>query len=409
MHLSLLFGSSVQLVTRDPGGGTNISMVVTSAGEVSRANTCGLPQTGTCAGDFEDCYAFESLYCPDWEGIALSGNCIIPNANQICCDEIPEPCRLGWEASGAEDVFCSKSVNCLRPSCAQEEYYLSYLYWKRWKGNSNFGSCFFASAQRGACEAENADFGTASVGLSLMGKAKNNKRAGGNHPGFIQELVDRAAAQDQTGERTLNQATDNKDLPTESSIDAYDKALEPMVFADTQALASPRSAPKSSSDAARKLLTARSSLASEDTEVHDGKKDKKDKKDYDDDEDYDEDYDEDKKDKKSKSKERTPEHEVHDGKKDKKDKEDKKDKKDKKSKSKERTPEVQSSEHVRCMLLTDRRQACSRALEWNFPEYCDNCLEQGTDAPKCDHTSIEEIMSDKKLDFFQKTYCKCLL
>eukprot|EP00451_Oxyrrhis_marina_P042699 CAMPEP_0204403652 /NCGR_PEP_ID=MMETSP0470-20130426/6045_1 /ASSEMBLY_ACC=CAM_ASM_000385 /TAXON_ID=2969 /ORGANISM="Oxyrrhis marina" /LENGTH=377 /DNA_ID=CAMNT_0051398835 /DNA_START=86 /DNA_END=1222 /DNA_ORIENTATION=- len=377
MHLSLLFGSSVQLVTRDPGSGTNISMVVTSAGEVSRANTCGLPQTGTCAGDFEDCYAFESLYCPDWEGIALSGNCIIPNANQICCDEIPEPCRLGWEASGAEDVFCSKSVNCLRPSCAQEEYYLSYLYWKRWRGNSNFGSCFFASAQRGSCEAENADFGTASVGLSLMGKAKNHKRAGGNRPGFIQELVDRAAAQDQVGERTLNQATDNKDLPTESSIDAYDKALEPMVFADTQALASPRSAPKSSSDVARKLLTARSSLAAEDTEVHDGKKDKKDKEDYDDDEDYDEDYDE--------------------------------DKKDKKSKSKERTPEVQSSEHVRCMLLTDRRQACSRALEWNFPEYCDNCLEQGTDAPKCDHTSIEEIMSDKKLDFFQKTYCKCLL
>mmetsp|Transcript_64913 Transcript_64913/g.174057 ORF Transcript_64913/g.174057 Transcript_64913/m.174057 type:complete len:394 (-) Transcript_64913:33-1214(-) len=393
MQLAVLLGAA-QAVTRDAGS-TNISMAVTSAGEVSRTNTCGLPQSGTCAGDFEDCYTFETLYCPDWEGIALSGNCIIPNANQICCDEIPEPCRLGWEASGAEGMFCSKGVNCLRPSCHQEKFYLANMYWKKWCGSNNFGDCFFASAKRSTCEVQDANFGNASVGLSSMGQRKNGKKRNNAGAKFIQELADRAATEHQVGVHSLDRSTESKELPTEQSINGQSKDLEPVWLAEeheeVQTLVP---------DDSRKLLTERSSLASTGTaqaeaSVQDNKKKKDKKKDYDDDDDDDDDdYDDDYKD--YDDDEEYDEYDYDD--------------KKKKSRSNEPTPEAQSDELLRCSLLTERRQRCSKALEWRFAtRNCEDCLEQGTVAPACDHTSIEAIMSDNKLDFFQKTYCRCIL
>jgi len=128
------------------------------------ASECGLPSSSSCDMNCDDFYW---RYCPDWEAIALSKDCFIPNANQICCDEIPAPCLGAWSYHNTEHLFCSRSSSCLRPSCQQEEMYLDHLYYDTtWR---HLSTCIFESSQRPQCSDESAAFEVGEVAFDSLG------------------------------------------------------------------------------------------------------------------------------------------------------------------------------------------------------------------------------------------------
>mmetsp|Transcript_2292 Transcript_2292/g.5072 ORF Transcript_2292/g.5072 Transcript_2292/m.5072 type:complete len:388 (-) Transcript_2292:24-1187(-) len=165
MRVALLFGTAISRRI-------SVEDMANSTVAISRhQSACGL-LGGSCPATYETCFAYSALYCPDWEGIALAGDCIIPQANQICCDQIPAPCRQKWTAKiNGEGAFCSKSKYCLKPSCSQKEHYLSVSYPER-AGDASFGSCFFASAIDSSCAVDSAPFGSKEHKATLIVPAK---------------------------------------------------------------------------------------------------------------------------------------------------------------------------------------------------------------------------------------------
>jgi len=102
----------------------------------------------------------------------MAGDCILPQANQICCDQIPAPCRQKWTAKvNGEGAFCSKSTHCLKPSCSQKEHYLAVSYPER-AGDASFSSCFFASAKDTSCASEPALFASQEHKATMIVPAK---------------------------------------------------------------------------------------------------------------------------------------------------------------------------------------------------------------------------------------------
>mmetsp|Transcript_59159 Transcript_59159/g.127439 ORF Transcript_59159/g.127439 Transcript_59159/m.127439 type:complete len:255 (+) Transcript_59159:65-829(+) len=152
-------------------------------------------QHGVC-GDVND--GVWKAVCGDWKRVIEEG--VVEKSTQVCCSALPGACR------GAGD--CSSRSDCVSPSCGDLDEYLEVF---EGRVVEAFGS---------VREARECLFSTASRCVG---------GAGDESPGHV-GLMDRRGRGGETA--TLNRSTGEKDLPTESSIDAYDKALEPMVLSD---------------------------------------------------------------------------------------------------------------------------------------------------------------------------------
>lgn len=56
--------------------------------------------------------------CNHWNEVVAIG--AIPNASNVCCSSLPDICQH-------EGKTCQTSDDCLKPSCAQEEWYLKHI------------------------------------------------------------------------------------------------------------------------------------------------------------------------------------------------------------------------------------------------------------------------------------------
>jgi len=353
------------------------SAVISSSASVSfvheHSNSCGLPTSGSCKGDFWKCVGYEFKFCPGWEAIVLAGDCILPNAARVCCDEVPTPCLRDWEAAGVStSFFCSAASNCLRPSCAQEKYYLESQYSSDMKKDPYLADCFFASSARPKCGNTDAIFGHDNLPLLSDGTSSllqstadevmaSAPAASDAEKASLAALLGRAGVPALEEQVSMDTTLSEKDDVTVSANNVPTNGVvgnEDLVnLAETGASATPDNAAADADSAAEEVRAGGEAADATGVEV-----------------------------------------------------------------AAALAEEATAAEGTDCKEAVARRVACtgalynqmlgddflSRILASHLRRGCDQCLRAGSSTPSCPD-SLEKIAAQQSLNFYDKTYCKCML
>jgi hypothetical protein len=101
-------------------------------------------------------------FCKQWQNTI--DVVAVPHATEVCCANVPSPCRTPGHT-------CSTEVNCLVPSCSQEDWYLHTIEpapddaWFLFQQNTSaFRECAFSLANT-SCGSVDMDFGLDEISL----------------------------------------------------------------------------------------------------------------------------------------------------------------------------------------------------------------------------------------------------
>jgi hypothetical protein len=257
--------------------------------------------------------------------------------------------------------------------------------WKKFDSNSSVESdCFFSSAQR-MCEPNaTVDFHDGIQGLKDLAKMRVNAKVKGTD--VVGEMLEQRAGSGGSPV-VLDEVMDNKNNKLSNTNNALDgpPRADTLIAKESEDVFSGHTG--SARVPAQRGISGSPKLV--ETQANGGstanKKNKKEGKDS----------------------EGKGDSEVYEGKGDYGDKEESEDSEGKKGKKgKNRRAQAQAMDLIECKVFAQQRQACSRAMEWSFPELCRYCLDIGETIPDCPD-SPEKLAENSDLDYFQKSYCQC--